>query len=89
MIKSNGQTSPRVTSPDQDLFPAIQSPSPIQWPTEQQIIEVARRLAAIRQRGTRFEADGDYFNSGDLAYQLREIIQATAQLFSKSQRVKH
>ncbi len=38
--------------------------------------------------GHSLEASGDYFNSGDLAYQLQEIIRATAELFKKSQRIK-
>jgi hypothetical protein len=61
----------------------------IQWPTEQQIREVSSRLARISQQGIRWEARGDYFNSGDLAYQLQEILRATAELFKKSQRLKH
>jgi hypothetical protein len=36
----------------------------------------------MRQEGT-----GDYFNSGDLAYQLQEIIRATDALLKKSQRI--
>ena len=86
MTKTNGQTHSRLLKPEEDLFPPIYKPPPIEWPTEQQIVEVGRRLAAIRQRGAGFEAAGDYFKSGDLAYQLREIIHATAVLFSKSQR---
>ena len=86
MTKTNGQTHSRLPNPETDLFPPIYKHAPIEWPTEQQIVEVARRLAAIRQRGAGFEAAGDHFNSGDLAYQLREIIHATAVLFSKSRR---
>jgi hypothetical protein len=62
--------------------------SRIQWPTEQQIQEVSKRLTKISQKGIRREVGGDYFNSGDLAYQLQEIIRATAELFKKSQRIK-
>jgi hypothetical protein len=36
--------------------------------------------------GIRSEANGNYFKSGDLAYEIQEIIRATAQLFKKSQR---
>ncbi len=60
----------------------------IQWPSEQQIQEVSRRLVRISEKGARWEAHGDYFNSGDLAYQLQEIIRATAELFKKTQRIK-
>ncbi len=89
MMKTNGQTHSRILNPDPDLFPPAYKHAAIEWPTEQQIGEVARRLAAIRLQGAGFEAAGDYFNSGDLAYQLREIIHATAVLFGKSQRAKH
>jgi len=78
----------RFLNPHADLFPARSRQSHIQWPTEQQIQEVSRRLAGITRMGIRSEANGDYFNSGDLAYQIREIIQATADLFKKSQRIK-
>ncbi len=86
MTKSNGQRCARILNPAQELFPPIHTHHPIEWPTQEQIMEVAKRLSAIRQRGAGFEAAGDYFNSGDLAYELREIIQATAELFRRSQR---
>ena len=70
------------------LFPERIEHHLIQWPTEQQLEEVSRRLARISEKGIRWEARGDYFNSGDLAYQLQEIIRATAELFKKCQRIK-
>src|SRR5215831_6481494 len=60
----------------------------IQWPSEAEIQEVSKRLAKISRAGIRWEASGDYFNSGDLAYQIQEIIRSTAELFKKSQRLK-
>ena len=60
----------------------------IRWPTEQQIQDVSKRLVGIRRMGIRSEASGDYFTSGDLAYQIQEIIQTTADLHKKSQRLK-
>ena len=69
------------------LFPATRQ-SRIQWPSEEQIQQVSKRLAKISRMGIRSEAAGDYFNSGDLAYQLQEIIHATAELFKKSQRLR-
>ena len=60
----------------------------IQWTTEQQIQEVSKKLAKVNQVAIRSEAKGDYFKSGDLAYQIRQIIQATAELFNKSRRAK-
>ena len=61
----------------------------IQWPTGKQLLEVSKQLARISQRGVRAEASGDYFNSGDLAYQLEEIIRATAELLKRSERIRH
>ncbi len=71
------------------LFPDRTTHSLIQWPSDHQILEVSRRLARISRQGARWEASGDYFNSGDLAYQLQEIIRATTDLFRKIQRLKH
>ena len=71
-----------------DLFPAPSHQNLIQWPTEQQIHEVSARLAKISRMGIRWEANGDYFNSGDLAYQLQEILRATSDLFKKIQRLE-
>ena len=75
---------------DNSNMPQFQDPprsNLIQWPSEQQILEVSKRLARINRIGIRWEASGDYFNSGDLAYQIQEIIRATDDLFKKSQRI--
>jgi hypothetical protein len=61
----------------------------IQWATKKQIQEVSTKLAQINRVAIRSEANGDYFTSGDLAYQIQEIIRATAELFKKSQRVRN
>jgi hypothetical protein len=58
----------------------------IKWPTKQEIQEVSSRLAHLVQAGMRSEANGDYFKSGDLAYQIQEIIRATTDLSKKSER---
>jgi len=60
----------------------------IQWPSERQLAEVSTRLARMVKVGVRWEADGDYFASGDLAYQIQEILRATEELLKKSQRLK-
>ncbi len=73
---------------NEPLFPTRSRKSLIQWPTERDIQEVSARLARISRMGIRLEAEGDYFTSGDLAYQIHEIIRATAELFKKSQRIK-
>lgn len=70
------------------LVPNRQQRSLIQWPTERQVGEVSARLARIVKVGIHWEAKGDYFASGDLAYQIQEIIQATEELHKKSQRLK-
>ena len=73
---------------DVPVLPARDEQSLIQWTTEQQIQEVSLKLASIKQVAIRSEGNGDYFKSGDLAYQIQEIIRATAELFNKSQRAK-
>ncbi len=70
------------------LLPARDKQSLIQWTTRRQIQEVSKKLARINQAAIRSEVNGDYFKSGDLAYQIQEIIRATAELFKKSQRAK-
>ena len=70
------------------LFLTRGKESLIEWPTNRQIRQVSARLARISRMGIRSEAKGDYFYSGDLAYQIHEIIHATAHLFEKSQRPK-
>ena len=60
----------------------------IMWPTGKQLLKVSRQLAKISRMGIRAEASGDYFNSGDLAYQLEEIIRATAELSKRSERIR-
>ncbi|HWX18688.1 MAG TPA: hypothetical protein VN578_02165 [Candidatus Binatia bacterium] len=73
---------------DDSLFPRRTKQSLIQWPSEEKIQEVSKRLSKISRMGIRSEANGDYFNSGDLAYQMQEIIRATDELFKKSQRLR-
>ena len=71
---------------NEPLFLVRDKQSFIQWPTEQEIQEVSTRLAGIVQAGIWLEANGDYFKSGDLAYQIQEIIRGTAKLLKQSQR---
>ena len=58
----------------------------IHWPSRQELQRVSTTLAKVSRWGMRQEADGDYFNSGDVAYQLQEIIRATNELLKKSRR---
>jgi len=70
------------------VFPQRQQRSLIQWPTQRQVEEVSASLARMVKVGMRWEAKGDYFASGDLAYQIQEIIRATEELLKKSARLK-
>jgi hypothetical protein len=83
-----GLLRPSRIAPDRDSLLSPTDPAPIDWPTDEEMHEVSRRLAAMNKTGARWEAEGDYFNSGDLAYQLREIIRGTAELFRKTQRLQ-
>jgi hypothetical protein len=62
--------------------------SRIQWPTELQMQDVSKHLARISRSGRRSELAGDYFMSGDLAYQMQEIIRLTRELLKKSERTR-
>ena len=73
---------PRSDNP----FPEATNQRLTQWPTGKQILDVSKKLAKIGRMGIRAEAQGDYFHSGELAYQMHEIILATAQLFATGQR---
>jgi len=70
------------------LFPTRSKRSLIQWPSEREIRGVSEQLARIQRVGVRSEASGDYFKSGDLAYQVQEVIRTTADSASKSARDK-
>lgn len=87
----------RATRPGNELyfddantapFQVRSKQSLIQWPKEREIRRVSGQLARIQRVGIRSEANGDYFKRGDLAYQIQEIIRATADLARKSARVK-
>jgi hypothetical protein len=69
-------------------YPVRSKESFIQWPSEREIEEVSTRLARIVRVGIGSEANGDYFKSGDLAYQIHEIIRATAELCRKCKRAQ-
>ena len=56
----------------------------IHWPTPRELKRVSTTLAKVSRAGMRWELNGDYFKSGDLAYQLHEILRATDALLKKS-----
>ena len=78
----------RVGNPNAPLFPEATNQGLILWPTKKQILDVSKKLAKISRMGIRAEAHGDYFHSGELAYQMHEIILSTAQLFATGQRFR-
>ncbi len=69
-------------------FPPETVRTQIQWPAEQKLQEVLKKLVQIRKAGMDCENAGDHFNSGDLAYQLQEIIRSTGDLFQKVARIR-
>ena len=79
---------PQLGNMNDPLLPERSKNNLIQWPTGRELREVAAQLARISKTGIRLEAKGDYFSSGDLAYQIHEIMQASAELFKKSQRLE-
>ena len=78
----------RCVDLNNDLFALRTQKTSIQWPTEQQIQGVSARLARMVEVGIRSEANGEYFKSGDLAYQIQEIIRTTAELLKRCERGK-
>ncbi len=62
--------------------------SAIQWPTDIQLRLASKQLMAIKAAGVDCERNGDYFNSGDLAYQLQENLRAILDLFRKCERIR-
>lgn len=80
------RTKRLLCDPESALCSVRSKQSFIQWPTEPEMLKVSKQLLRIQQVGIRCEARGDFSKSGDLAYQLQEIIRATAELYRKSQR---
>lgn len=68
-------------------FPSDHKQNPIRWPSDKEITDVARRLLAIKKAGLTYEKRGDHFNSGDLAYQMQELLRNVSELFQKSRRI--
>jgi len=74
-----------------EMAPQAETPesnhTPIKWPGDKQIREISQRLLQIKKLGIRYEEKGDYFNSGELAYQIQEMIRLAHELLNKSLRV--
>ena len=86
--QSSRQAAPVLSPHPILLSPPRTERSRIQWPTGQQMRDVSRQLVHINRAGRRSEKAGDYFKSGDLAFQMQEIIRGTAELFKKTQRTR-
>ena len=86
--QSRRRGSPRHEDRTSEELDTRTEQSCIRWPTARELQRVSTTLAKVSRLGMRQEDAGDYFNSGDLAYQLHEIIRATAELLKKIQRNK-
>jgi hypothetical protein len=90
---SLARARPRAPLPREERYDAEFTPrsdkNRIKWPTAQELQRVSTTLAKVSRTGMRQEDAGDYFTSGDLAYQLQEILRATDTLLKKSRRVNH
>lgn len=59
----------------------------IKWPTDREIRSVSKALVELRTVGIDSESKGEYLKSGNLAYELQQIIQETAKLCRRNARV--
>jgi hypothetical protein len=84
------KNSVKITkTPPPPQFEDREEPKPLlQWPADSVLRETARNLLAIKNAGVEYENAGDYFNSGDLAYQLQEILRSIQDLCRKTQRIR-
>lgn len=86
--KSQSRASASKSTLPIDLdFASDHKQTPIRWPSDREIMDVSRRLTAIKKAGLLYEKRGDHFNSGDLAYQMQELLRNVSELFQKSRRV--
>lgn len=58
----------------------------IQWASDVEIRSICTQLLEARQVGIDLEAKGDSFRSGDLAFQIQEIIMAAREVVKISRR---
>ena len=70
------------------LFPKRQQRRLTEWPSERPVAEVSTGLAQKVKVGLRWAASGDYFATGDRAYQIEGIIRAAEELLKKSWRLR-
>ncbi len=77
-LPNRGPRLPRGRSADRrptDEEPATRlALTNIQWIADKELARASRDLRRLKQVGRRMEEQGDYFGSGNLAYQLRQIM---------------
>ena len=79
----------KIAKPQPPQIEDREEPKPLlQWPADALLRETTRNLMAIKNAGVEYESIGDYFNSGDLAYQLQEILRNIQELSRKTQRIR-
>lgn len=79
----------KIAKPQLPQIEDREEPKPLlQWPADTLLRETTRNLLAIKNAGVEYESIGDYFNSGDLAYQLQEILRNIQELSRKTQRIR-
>lgn len=82
------KTVTKASKPLPSPFEDREEPKPLlQWPADTSLRDAGRNLLAIKNAGVEYESIGDYFNSGDLAYQLQEILHNIQELSRKTQRI--
>lgn len=68
--------------------PAEVSVSTIRWITDRELVLAGDNLRRLKRIGRQLEKRGDYFGSGNLAYQLRQIAAEIHTLLRGSSRVQ-
>ena len=63
--------------------------SNIQWIADEELALASQDLRRLKQIGRQLEQQGDYFGSGNLAYQLRLIAAEIQALVRGTTRVQH
>ena len=62
--------------------------SNIQWITNKELALASQDLRRLKRIGRQLEQQGDYFGSGNLAYQLRQIVADIQSLVRGTSRVQ-
>jgi hypothetical protein len=68
--------------------PATAMVSNIHWITDKELALASQDLRRLKRIGRQLERHGDYFGSGNLAYQLRQIVTEIQALMRGTSRVQ-